>query len=72
MARFRATIAGKAKNVRSALGSEKTGIVVNVNGWNLGIEIVGSVVNGRDRFEVYKTYGSWSEGKKLIAAFEEA
>lgn len=73
MARFRATIKGQ-RGSASRLGSATSGIVANVNGWNLGIQVVamddraatmegGKPGKDSDRFEVRATggsNGSWS------------
>lgn len=58
MARFRATIKGQ-RGQASRLGSPKSGITANVNGWDVGIRVVGSVDNlGIDVYDVYLTGGS--------------
>jgi hypothetical protein len=57
MAQFRATIKGQ-RGEASRLGSKKTGIVANVNGWTTGIRIEAGHVDGRDVFRVFATSGS--------------
>jgi hypothetical protein len=68
MAQFRATIQGH-RGEASRLGGKKSGISARVNGWNVGVLVIGSVdEDGKDLFEVYKTGGSNSpfrEGERI-------
>jgi hypothetical protein len=57
MARFRGTIQGQ-RGQASRLGSAKSGLTVNVNGWNVGIQVFAEDSDWQDRFEVYLTGGS--------------
>jgi hypothetical protein len=67
MARFYMTAHGQAKNPSTARGSEKSGLVVHVNGWEKGVKVVASVDDeGRDVFEVYETNGSKGHGATLL------
>ena len=65
MARFRATIKGQ-RGEASRLGSSKSGIRADVNGWHLGVRVWGEVVGGHDVFHVYKTAGSMGRGKMTL------
>ena len=61
MAHFRATIRGQ-RGEASRLGSKNGGITAHVNGWKIGIEVVGycRVENGKEKneFTVRITNGS--------------
>ena len=59
MARFRATIQGQ-RGEASRLGSTKSGIEAYINGWDVGIRVVGSVNSdtGEDEFTIFKPSGS--------------
>jgi len=57
MAHFRGTIQGQ-RGSASRLGSVKSGIVANVNAWDVGIRVESRVINGEDAFAVYLTAGS--------------
>lgn len=59
MAQFRATMQGQ-RGSASRLGSKKSGLDVNVNGWDNGIRIEASYdeKNHADKFAVYVTSGS--------------
>ena len=61
MARFRATIKG-ARGEVSRLGTAKSGLVVDVNGWDVGVHIRANVEDGQDVIRVYKTGGSNGKG----------
>lgn len=74
MAQFRAVIRGQ-RGSASRLGSEKSGIYAQVNGWGLGVEVRGyhDKETGKDIFRVYRTEGSGcNRGRTvLIAEFSE-
>ena len=57
MARFRATIQGQ-RGSASRLGSTKSGITAQVNGWDVGVDVDADDENGTDTFKVYVTGGS--------------
>ena len=57
MARFRATIKG-SKGEASRLGTAKSGLVVNVNGWNVGVRVTIGDEDGQDVIHVHRTGGS--------------
>lgn len=61
MARFRSTINGQ-RGEASRLGSAASGMVAEVNGWNAGVTVIASDVNGVDCFDVYQTGGSNGNG----------
>lgn len=72
MAHFRGTVEGQGSGTASRLGSEKSGLVVRANGWNLGVKVVARVgAEGEDIFEVFSTGGSnGSRGEALIATVD--
>lgn len=55
MARFRGTLQGN-RGEASRLGH--TGLSARINGWDAGIRVEASVIDGRDCFEIYITGGS--------------
>ena len=58
MARFRGTMTGNGGEV-SRLGTAKSGIEADINGWNCGIKVIAKVSNqDEDVFDVYITSGS--------------
>lgn len=57
MAHFRGTIKGQ-RGEASRLGSERSGIVATINGWDVGIRVESRQVNGEDAFAVILTAGS--------------
>lgn len=57
MAQFRAVIRGQ-RGEASRLGSIKSGLVAYVNGWNEGVTIRASVIDGKDVFAIYANGGS--------------
>ena len=69
MAHFRATVRGKGKEV-SRLGEVPLGITAKVNGWKVGVKVVG-VVNGagHDVFSIEATYGSNGSGLGTIVGY---
>jgi len=69
MSQFQATLAGNASPV-SRQGTKASGLTVDVNGWNSGVRVVASHVDGVDVFKVYATGGSndgWGSSAQLIA-----
>ena len=67
MARFIAEIQGQAGEV-SRIGSPNSGIACHIRGWDLGIEVRGSVdAQGRDVFTVFQTGGSNGGRRTLLA-----
>ena len=68
MAQFRAIIQGNRNSV-SRLGGKNSGIIADVNGWNLGVTVIGHLdQNGQDVFDIYRTGGSNnpSRGKVIL------
>jgi len=57
MPRFRATIRGN-RGEASRLGSAKSGIKAEVNGWDLGVDVFARDEDGEDELHVYMTSGS--------------
>lgn len=72
MAQFRGTVSGQ-RGEASRLGSKNSGLVVTANGWNAGVTVDVSHIDGEDVFIVYRTGGSGgSGGKEIIARFTDA
>ena len=59
MAHFRVIAQGNRGSV-SRLGSKKSGLSVQANGWDLGVEVSArfNKETGKDEFVIYKTGGS--------------
>jgi hypothetical protein len=59
MAQFRATIEGQ-RGATSRLGSKKSGLYVNVNGWHDGVKVTAyyDAATDSDVFQVFATGGS--------------
>lgn len=55
MARFRGTLQGN-RGEASRLGH--TGLSARINGWDAGIRVEASIIDGRDCFELWITDGS--------------
>lgn len=70
MAQFRAVVKG-SRGPTSRLGSKRSGIVAEVNGWTLGVTVYAVHVNGKDRFEVWQTDGSKGTDARLVQVIEE-
>ena len=69
MARFRAVITGSKSGEVSRLDHAKNGMVVEANGWKLGVRVRAYVdEEGRDCFDVYQTRGSGSWGDDGLLA----
>jgi len=59
MARFYGEIQGKAKTKASRLGTEKSGLIAHIRGWNVGVFIRCEVdEDGKDTLRIYRTKGS--------------
>lgn len=76
MARFIGVIQGQ-RGEASRLGSKKSGIRAEINGWKLGVRVYGGVneQTGEDEFEVFLTTGSDVSGKNKpvrIGTFNKA
>lgn len=69
MAHFRATIKGQ-RGEASRLGSAKSGIMAEINGWDRGIKVYAEHKDGKDHFTVISTGGS-NHARKEIVEFEE-
>ena len=57
MARFMADVQGTRGPV-SRLGDARNGIESHTRGWEVGVRVIGRVVDGEDEFEVWATSGS--------------
>ncbi|KKM81395.1 hypothetical protein LCGC14_1330260 [marine sediment metagenome] len=57
MARFRGTVKGSRSEV-SRSGTPNSGIVGNLDGWDVGIRVIGRDDKGVDVFDIYRTGGS--------------
>jgi hypothetical protein len=72
MARFLGSVKG-SRGEATRLGGSGTGLVVKANGWNLGVRVEASDVNGHDHFDVYVTGGSnGGSGEKKLAVITPA
>ena len=58
MARFYGELAGQAREKVTRLGSKKSGLWAHLSGWNIGIAVECSCINGKDVIRVHKTGGS--------------
>ena len=72
MAQFRATIKGQ-RGQASRLGSKETGIVADINGWNLGVRVEAfyDADSDQDIFTVFETGGSNGAPGRMIARIGE-
>ncbi len=73
MARFIGEIQGKAKTKASRLGTEKSGLIAHIRGWNVGVFICCGVdEDGKDTLRIYRTKGSNNPTlQELIAEIKE-
>ena len=58
----------KASNSRGktvGVGGHKSGQDVHVSGWDLGVKVYSSVVNEKDVFELFMSYGSNAKGNDI-------
>ena len=70
MSRFYGTINGSAQTSASRRGGTKSGIDGHIRGWNVGIDVAGYDVDGKDTFRVCLTGGSNDRSmKKCIGVF---
>lgn len=58
MARFYGIIKGRSKTAATRLGSEQSGLIAHVRGWNVGVFIRCEVVDGKDIIKIFRTNGS--------------
>ena len=66
MAHFRAFIRGGKGPGASRLGTAKSGLWVDANGWNGGVHVGLHVHNGQDWATISLTPGSGSAGSRVI------
>ena len=73
MARFMGELQGKAKTKASRLGTEKSGLIAHIRGWNVGVFIRCEVdEDGKDTLRIYRTKGSNNPTlQELIAEIKE-
>jgi hypothetical protein len=71
MARFYCEVwSDKGKSTTSRTGNKR--MECHIRGWNIGVQVNLSIVDGRDMVRVYKTFGSNASGcEKLLAQFQE-
>jgi len=68
MSRFYGTIHGQAKTPATRQGGTNTGISGHICGWDVGVKVVGGVVDGVDEFNIYATGGNnAADPERLIA-----
>ena len=65
MAQFRAVIQGQ-KGEASRLGSKKSGMCADVDGWNAGVSVRAFHLDGKDGFRVSMTSGSSPKGNNIL------
>lgn len=66
MARFIGYVQGQAGEV-SRLGSPRSGITAQAQGWDVGVRVVGHNRDGEDEFAIFSTGGSsGSSGSKHL------
>lgn len=70
MAQFRGTLQGN-RGETSRLGSKKSGLKAQLNGWNIGCDIEIHHEDGVDKVKVYKTSGSNGAQRELVTEFQE-
>lgn len=72
MAQFYAAIQGH-RGEASRLGTKQSGISGHIRGWNVGVAVYISHVDGKDVVSVYRTTGSNGCGydRTLIAEFTD-
>lgn len=58
MAHFYASVNGSRGTTVTKCGTKNTGMQAEIRGWNVGVEVRLSHVNGKDFVQVYKTSGS--------------
>jgi len=58
MAHFYASVNGSRETIATKTGTKKSGMSAHVRGWNVGVDVRLSHVNGKDVVQVYKTSGS--------------
>jgi hypothetical protein len=61
MARFIGYVQGQAGDA-SRLGSPRSGITAQAQGWNVGVKVMGRDVDGEDEFAIFSTGGSSGAG----------
>ena len=57
MAHFYSEVRG-ARKPQTLTGTKNSGVQAHIRGWNVGVEVRLSHVNGKDIVQVYKTTGS--------------
>lgn len=70
MAHFRGTVQG-SRGEASRLGSKSSGMSVVLNGWAVGVHVEATHEDGKDVIRVFKTKGSYTYDKELIAEIVE-
>lgn len=69
MSRFYGSIEGMARTAATRRGSEKSGLVAHIRGWNVGVKITCGVnAKGEDCIRVSRTGGSNSYGEMEVLA----
>ena len=73
MARFMGELQGKAKTKASRLGTQKSGLIAHIRGWDVGVFIRCEVdKDGKDTLRIYRTKGSNNPTlQELIAEIKE-
>lgn len=72
MAHFYASVHGSRETTATKTGTKKSGMSAHVRGWNVGVDVRLSHVNGKDVVQVYRTSGSnGGQTSQLIAEYTE-
>lgn len=67
MAQFYGEIKGNRGRV-TRTGTKNSGMQAHVRGWNIGVKVILSHVNGSDYIEVWETGGSHNPNTKVLLA----
>ena len=67
MAQFRGSMEGQ-RGSTSRLGSKKSGFNATINGWDWGIRVIATHVDGKDVFRVWRTGGSTGATPETLIA----
>lgn len=67
MARFRGRVKGQ-REAASRLGSGKSGLVAEANGWECGVRVRANAIGDVDHFDVLMTQGSDGVGSTLLGS----
>jgi hypothetical protein len=52
------SVIGSERTEATRSGTKNSGIRAHIRGWNVGVKVIGRMVNGRAVFDVFRTSGS--------------